>query len=305
MIKNYLLRHAQVFFYALGQLAKTPVSSLMTIGVIGISLALPSGLYLLIENIQAVTSGLNGSAQISIFLKPKISDSRARLLEKRIRANPNISSVRYITPEQALKEFKHLSGFGDVIDTLDHNPLPTVLVVEPKKSFSSTDNLKNLVNEFSRYPSVEIAQLDLEWVQRLQAILRIIKRGVSMLAVLLGLAVLLTIGNTIRLAILSRRQEIEVIKLIGGTDGFIRRPFLYSGLLQGLFGAITAWFLVEIGLLLLSGPVGRLAHLYGSDFSIKGFQPLSSLAMLAIGTSLGLLGSRLAVRRHLREIEPS
>jgi len=302
-MKNYFLRHVQVFFYALGQLARTPVASLMTISVIGITLALPCGLYLLIGNLQTVSAGWSGGAQISIFLKRNVSETKAKTLSSRIRKNPKVASVKYISSKQALEEFKQLSGFGEALDSLDHNPLPPVLVIEPRDT-DKPELLKNLVDDFNQYPSVDLAQLDLEWVQRLQAMLRFIQRGILLLAALLGLAVLLTVGNTIRLAILSRRQEIEVIKLIGGTDAFIRRPFLYSGMLQGLFGAIIAWLLVQSSLLLLSGPVSELAHLYASQFQIQGPDLSISGALLGAGALLGWLGSRLAVRRHLREIEP-
>jgi len=304
-MKNYLLRHLQVFFYTLGQLAHTPLSSFMTMAVIGITLALPAGLYVLINNIQTASAGWDGKAQISVFLKPGTTQQQAQALETKIRRLRPVESVQYISPEAAMEEFKHLSGFGGALDALEHNPLPAVLVIRPSDGHSDPESLQALVASLRGLGNADLVQLDLEWVKRLHLLLRLAERGVWLLAVLLGLAVLLTIGNTIRLAILNRRDEIEIIKLIGGTNAFIRRPFLYSGLLQGLFGAGIAWVLVQTGLLLLAGPVRELATLYTSPFGVQGLDTSTSLALLASGAVLGWLGSRLAVGRHLREIEPS
>ncbi|MDH5648801.1 MAG: permease-like cell division protein FtsX [Gammaproteobacteria bacterium] len=303
-MKNYFLRHFQVLFFSLGQLAKSPVASLMTIGVIGITLALPSGLYLLIDNVQRLSVGWNSNTQISVFIKKETSEAEVNKLVKKLKSNPAISSVQFISSQQALAEFKELSAFGDVLNSLDHNPLPDVLLVEPKKSITEHEDLKKLVAGIAGHSEVDIAQLDLQWVRRFHAALNIVQRGILLLASLLGLAVLLTISNTIRLAILNRRQEIEITKLIGGTDSFIRRPFLYSGWLQGMFGAILAWLLIHISLLVLAGPVGELTHLYASEFRIQGMGAANSLSLVAMGGVLGWLGSRLAVGRHLREIEP-
>lgn len=304
-MKNYLLRHVQVFFFSLGQLAKTPVASLMTLAVIGITLALPAGLYVLFDNLQRASRGWDSTAQISLFLKRDTSERSATSLQEKVRALPGVSTVHYISQDQALAEFKRLSGFGEALDVLDNNPLPPVLVVAPAPSLNTPEAIQDLVKTLARQPGVELAQLDLEWIKRLHAMLALAQRGVLILAALLSLAVLLIIGNTIRLAILNRRTEIEVIKLIGGTDTFIRRPFLYSGLLQGLLGALVAWWLVGGGLLLLSGPAEELAGLYGSRFELGGLGLENGLWLLLGGTVLGWLGSRLAVSRHLQAIEPT
>ena len=304
-MKNYLLRHVQVFFFSLGQLAKTPVTSLMTLVVIGITLALPAGLYVLFDNLQRASHGWDSGAQISLFLKRDTAERSATALREKIRGMTGVAAVHYISREQALADFKRLSGFGAALDVLDNNPLPPVLVVTPAPSLNTPDSIQALVQTLARLPDVDLAQLDLEWIKRLHALLALAQRGVLILAGLLALAVLLIIGNTIRLAILNRRTEIEVIKLIGGTDAFIRRPFLYSGLLQGLFGALVAWLLVGTSLLLLSGPAEELAGLYGSHFELKGLGLENGLWLLLGGTLLGWLGSRLAVSRHLHAIEPT
>jgi len=304
MIRNYLLRHTQTLFYSLGQLARTPVATLMTVAVIGITLALPTGLFLFLENVQQLSSGWENNGQISLFLKQDVSDAAAGKLADRIRRMSSVARVEHVSREAALAEFKRLSGFGDALDALDRNPLPAVLIVHPDAAYNHPDALQALVRDLGRYSEVSLAQLDLEWVRRLHAMLALAKQGVLILAGLLSAAVLLIIGNTIRLAVLNRRDEIEITKLIGGTNAFIRRPFLYSGLIQGLLGAIASWLLVGLTLLILSGPIQDLTALYGSQFEVKGLDFSATLALFAAGGVLGWLGSRLAVGRHLRAIEP-
>ena len=303
-MKTYLLRHVQVFFYSLGQLARTPFASLMTIAVIGIALALPSGLYLLIDNAQRVSAGWDGSPKISLFLKQNTGDRVTKDLAEKIRRMPAVKSVDYIAPEDALAEFRRWSGFGDALDALDQNPLPPVLIVQPVANSENPNAVERLVDELRRHGDVESAQLDLAWVKRLYQLLQLARRGVWILSVLLGLAVILIMGNTIRLAVLNRRDEIEIIKLVGGTNAFIRRPFLYTGLMQGIAGALVAWALVGAVLALLSRPIADLAHLYASSFVPQALGARGALILLGAGGALGWLGSRFAVARHLRDIEP-
>jgi len=300
-MKNYFIRHLQVLFYSLGQLARSPFASFMSLVVIGISLALPAGLYVSLDNMQRLSAGWGGTAQISVFLKSAVSDAEARKLADKLQARGQINKVQYITPEQALDEFKTHSGFGSALDALPGNPLPGVLIVEPD---AGTEQLAALVDELNTHRYVDMAQLDMQWVKRLQRILDIAQRGVGLLGLLLAIGVVLTTSNTIRLAILNRRQEIEIMKLIGATNAFIRRPFLYSGLFYGLFGAIIAWLLITGGQLALSGPVSQLASLYGSSYVLSGLGGLASLALVGTGALLGWSGSRIAVGRHLAEIEP-
>lgn len=305
MIKNYFMRHAQVFFFSLGQLSRTPIATFLTVAVIGISLALPACLYVAIENLQRLSGSWDSNGQISLFLKRDITGAEAEKLAAKIRALPTVSRVNYISREAALAEFKQLSGFGEALEALERNPLPAVLVVLPSDADSHPDKLQALVKQLRRYNEVDIAQIDLEWVRRLHAILELARQGVLILAGGLGVAVLLIIGNTIRLAVLNRRDEIVITKLIGGTNAFIRRPFLYAGTLQGLLGAILAWLLVAMALLLLSSPIDNLAGLYGSRFKAENLGFHATLALLAAGGLLGWLGSRLAVGRHLRTLEPT
>jgi cell division transport system permease protein len=304
MIKNYFLRHAQVFFYSLGQLTRTPVATFLTVAVIGITLALPAGLYVAIENVQRLASGWEDNGQISLFLKQDVPGAAIEKLADKIRRMPAVSWVDYVSREAALTEFKRLSGFGEALNALDRNPLPAVLVVHPATKYAHPDKLQELLKDLRRFNEVDIAQIDLDWVRRLHAMLELARQSVLILAAGLAIAVLLIIGNTIRLAVLNRRDEIEITKLIGGTNAFIRRPFLYTGTLQGLLGALLAWLLVGLGLLLLADPINNLAGLYGSRFEAENLGILATLALIGAGGLLGWLGSRLAVGRHLRAIEP-
>lgn len=298
---NYLLRHAQVLLATLGQMARAPLATLLTLTVIGITLALPSGLYVMLDNLERLSAGWDRGAQASLFLKRSVTEAGAHKLAQQIRAMSSVAGVDYISREAALAEFKKLSGFGTALNALDSNPLPAVLVVR----LSVGDNpaaVESLMATLAHLPGVDLAQLDIEWLRRLAALLQLAGRAVAMLATLLSLAVLLIIGNTIRLAVVNRQTEIEIIQLVGGTPGFVRRPFLYTGLLQGLFGGLLAWLLVETSLLLLSGPARELAGLYGSSFALTGLGAEQGLLLALAGSLLGWVGARLAVGWQLRQI---
>ena len=299
---NYLLRHAQVLFATLGQLARAPLASALTLAVIGIALALPSGLYVMLDNFQRLSAGWDRGTQISLFLKRNVSEGQALKLAQQLRALPTVSGVDFISREAALAEFKQRSGFGAALNALDNNPLPAVLVVRP----AASDNpaaVETLVASLARLPGVDQVLLDIEWLRRLTVILQLTERAVLLLAALLSLAVLLIIGNTIRLAVVNRQTEIEVVQLVGGTAAFIRRPFLYTGLLQGLLGGLLAWVLVEGSLWLLNGPAQELAGLYGSQFTLIGLEAGPGISLVAGGAVLGWLGARLAVGQQLRRFE--
>jgi cell division transport system permease protein len=301
---TYLARHAQALIGSLGALARAPLASFMSIAVIGITLALPAAMVVAVDNVVALSSGWEGPGRISVFLKRDINDAAARKLADRLRRRDDVAKVEYISRDQAFEEFKHQSGLGEALGALERNPLPTVLVVHPANTSNQPQAMALLARELGALDEAELAQLDLEWVKRLQAWLGVIERGVQIVGLLLAVAVLLIVGNTIRLAVLSRRDEIEVAKLVGASDAFIRRPFLYSGLAQGALGSLLAWALVQASLLLLSGPVSDLAGTYGSTFALGGLDAAGSAALLGTGSALGWLGARLAVGRHLRAIEP-
>lgn len=301
----YVLRHLQVFFYSLGQLSRQPFATMMTVAVIGIALALPTGLHVILKNARQLSGGWDGAAQISLFLKRSTTDKQAQHLADQIRRLPKINTVNYISRDAALAEFRRLSGFGDALQALRDNPLPAVLVVRPAWQNTDPAAADRLLVQLRHFPAVDIAQLDMQWVKRLFVIMELVRRGVIVLAALLALAVLLVVGNTIRLAIQNRRSEIVVMKLIGGTDAFIRRPFLYTGFWYGLLGGAIAWLLVNLSLSVLSGPIEQLAGLYQHHFTVTGLDLSATLLLLLFSVLLGLAGSWLAVGRHLRDIEPS
>ncbi len=300
-MKTWARRHLEALRESGARLRRTPLASLLTVTVIGITLALPGGLYLAVDNTRQLASGWEANGQVSLFLKQDVNDAEAQKLAEKIRRLPGVKSVSFISRAQALAEFKRYSGFGEALNLLERNPLPAVLVVQPAPLHPEA--LATLTTELGQQTGVDSASLDLDWVRRLHAILEFTRHAVAILAGLLGVAVLIIIGNTVRLAVLSRREEIEITKLVGGTDAFIRRPFLYSGLLQGVFGGVAAFLFVAGGLLLLSAPAQELAALYGSRFEMSGLGWLAG-ALPVSGAALGWIGSRVAVGRHLRAIEP-
>lgn len=302
-MRRWLTHHRVALRDSLMRLRQAPVASFLAVAVVGITLALPGGLYLAVINLQRLASGWEGGGQISLFLKRDLTETAARALADAVRREPGVARVDYISREQALAEFKRHSGFGEALTLLERNPLPAVLVVHPAPAYDRPETMRNLAETLGRRAGVELASLDLEWVRRLQAILGLAERFVAILAGLLGLAVLFIVGNTVRLAVLSRREEIEIVKLVGGTDAFIRRPLLYAGLVQGLLGGLMAALLVGAGLLLLAGPAGELAALYGANLEIAGLG-LTALLLPGAGGLLGWIGSWLAAGRHLRAIEP-
>jgi len=303
-IKTYFLRHAQVFFYSLGQLWRAPLSLFMTAAVIGIALALPTGMHILLNNAQQLSGGLDGTAKISLFLKQNIRDAKAKTLANTLRKLGEVAEVVYISKSAGLEEFKQRSGYKTAIKALDSNPIPATLVITPKLKHNTAEQVERLAKQLSQYTQVELVQLDSEWVQRLYVIMDIIRRGVIVLGLMLSIGVLLVVGNTIRLAIQNRRDEIVIVKLIGGTNGFIRRPFLYTGFWYGFIGGLIALILVFLSLLFISGPIENLAGLYQSEFALHKMDFETILAILGLSVGLGLAGSWLAVGRHLREIEP-
>jgi cell division transport system permease protein len=302
--KTYLLRHAQVFFYSLGQLSRTPFSMLMTAAVIGIALALPAGLHVMLDNAQTLSGGWDGAAKVSLYLKKGIREDDTRQLAGKIRKLDEVVEVDFISSEQGLQEFRERTGYEAVLQALDDNPIPATLVVTPSLQFNSAEQLESLASQLKSYQQVELVQLDSVWVQRLFAIMDIVRQGVLVLGIMLSIGVLLVVGNTIRLAIQNRRDEIVIVKLIGGTNAFIRRPFLYTGFWYGFFGGVIAIGLVYFSLLLMSGPVERLSGLYQTQFALHKMDLETIFIILALSIGLGLAGSWIAVGRHLKEIEP-
>ncbi|WOH36536.1 permease-like cell division protein FtsX [Thalassotalea fonticola] len=299
------VRHLQQAIGSLGDLWRTPMASIMTILVLGISLTLPATLHLFTKNAQQVSSNWDSAAQISVFLKLSVKDKDAQNLVKRIQLYPEVQDVRYISAEDALIEFKKLSGFGKALSYLDDNPLPATILVTPSKRFSQPTAAQALLEKLEKERGVAQGKLDLEWLTRLEAIMVLIQDIVTSLAILLSLSVVLIIGNTIRLAILNQRDAIAVMKMVGATDAFIQRPFMYTGFWYGVFGGLLASITVAILGSYLDYAIVDLAQLYQSQFSLQtlSFDEIILLVFTAIG--LGLLGSYISVRQHIKSIEPS
>ncbi len=300
----YLLHHLQSFVFSLRKIYNAPATTIMTVAVIGITLSLPGGFYLFLKNIDAVSGDFRSSTQIGLYLDLKTSEKQARALEKTIAGMNHVAATQFISREQSLEDFRRDSGFGKSIETLSSNPLPHTIIVEPAAD-ADTFTVRNLLNSLQAMPEVEIAKLDTEWLERLYTIIEIAKRSVAIITILFACAVLLIIGNTIRLDIQNRYQEIIVTKLIGATDAFIRRPFLYGGVWYGLLGGIFSWLIVEIGYLAISGPLERLNLLYKSEMNLITFSFQDFIVLIASSTLLGLAGSWIAVARHLNQIEPT
>jgi cell division transport system permease protein len=304
-VSAWVTRHLQTSIGSLGRLAQHKLATALTVLVIGIALALPACLHLLVTNAQTATGNWNRAVDLTVFLKQPTSAEEARRTAERIRQRRDVAEAELILADAALKEFRRDSGFGAAIDALNENPLPHTIVVRPTPAYANAANLQGLATDIRALPSIEAVQLDTAWVNRLNAILEAFRRGLVLAAAILGLGVMVIVGNTIRLDIQNRRAEIEVTKLVGGSDAFVRRPFLYNGFWYGLGGAVTAWLITLVAIAVLRDPIGRLSALYGSTFELRplGLEP--SLALLLAGVALGWLGSYIAASRHLRAIEPS
>lgn len=300
----WFLRHLQTFFSSLGRLSAAPLATLMTSAVIGVALALPMGMFVILSGINQLADDWQVSAGITLFLKKEVAEQRAAELSAVLRARPDIAGITFIPAEDALDEFREYSGLRDALDILEENPLPTVIVIEPVIKPGNAAEVERLVMELRYLPEVESAQLDMVWLERFRALTRIAHRGTMVLILLFALAVILITGNTIRLEIRNRHAEIEIVKMVGGTDGFIRRPFLYNGLIYGLLGGLMAWVLVALALQSLSGAVTGLALLYDSELKMPKMGIGDSIALISGSTLLGLFGSWLVVGRHIRAIEP-
>jgi cell division transport system permease protein len=304
-IQAYFARHAQTLVGSLGRIVNQPFATLMTMGVIAVALALPLFLNLFLTNVRAATEYWNEAFDISVYMDKRAGAVRTQSLAKLLRQRDDVAAVRVITADQALAEFRNDSGFGKALDALSDNPLPDTLIVTPTLVASTPQGTDKLKGAIFAMADVQTVQLDTEWVKRLHAMLNILRRVVLLTGGLLGAGVVLIVGNTIRLDILNRRTEIEVMKLVGASDGFARRPFLYSGIWYGLGGGLLALILVFVAAAVLGQPVAELAKLYGSKFHLQGLRFSTGAQVLILAVSLAWFGSWLAATRHIRGIEPT
>lgn len=303
-MKQWLERHTQTLVGSLGRLWTQPFATLLTVLVIGIALALPACLHVLVQNVRAASGGWGNALDISVYMKPDATLEQAKQARKRIEQRRDVDEVTLVEADAALAEFRKSSGFGEALDALEDNPLPHALVVRPAEQFRDPATVDGLTAELRQIDGVDIVQLDTAWVSRFNAILDVVRRVVLLAAGLFALGILVIVGNTIRLDIENRRDEIEVTKLVGGSDGFVRRPFLYNGVWYGLGGGLVAWLTVTVVIALLGEPVQRIAGLYGSSFRLQGLGLEGSAVLLAGGVVLGWLGSFIAATKEIRGIEP-
>ena len=283
--------HAHAFFSSLGRLVASPFTSIMIIAVLAIAISLASGFYILVNNLQQLTGNLETSNQISLFLRDDVSEMHANKLANNVRENVNIKEVKLITREQALADFKSYSGFGAVIDRLEENPLPIVIQVLAKNTLDDKQELASLFKSFQQYPEVDFAQMDMQWLERLQSIVSLARLFASLVNILLAAAVLFIIGNTVRLELHARREEVVIAKLVGATNSFIYRPFLYTGFWIGFISGVSAWFIVTTLMLILRQSVETLSDLYGGGLHLVFLSFPETMAMIFIASLLGIFGS--------------
>ena len=302
-LRSRLSQHNQAFHHSLNQLWQHSLSTWITLAAIAIALSLPAGLYILLGNLKTLTDDKREVPTISVYINQNITAQQAQDRAELLSELSEIENVKLIKREDGLKHMQQVAGVQDIIDTVGGNPLPHVLVVTPRMSLFGDPgvDLDALAQRLKNYPEVDSIQMDIEWVQRLRAIMQIAERVVLVVAVLLALTVLLVVGNTIRLNIENRKEEIEVTQLVGATTSYIRRPFLYSGFWYGFFGGILSLVIVHVSLLFLIPPVDKLANLYGSQYNITGLGVWVTMIILFSSSFLGLSGAWLAVAQHLRK----
>ncbi len=299
---TWLAQHARTLAGTVARLARAPVASLLNIGVIGIALALPVGFYVGLVNLQTLARDLATDPQLSVFLRLDATSADAARIEDRLRQHPGVRKFSHVPRDQALADLKASTGLGDIVGSLGRNPLPDAFVVDAGDS--SPEALERLRDAFSAWPEVGHVQLDSAWANRLAAALRLGRIAVLLLATVLAFALIAITFNTIRLQILTQRQEIEVSKLIGATDPFIRRPFLYYGAVLGLAGGLAAWAIVWAVVVLLNHGLADLSRLYGTGLEIRHLAGSDSASLLGFAAWLGWFGAWLSVGRHLAEIDP-
>ncbi|MGD7033460.1 permease-like cell division protein FtsX [Methylotuvimicrobium buryatense] len=304
MLQAYLDIHAQALFSSLGRLARAPVTSLMTVSVLSIAISLAAGFYLLVANIQQLTGGLEDSNQISLFLKDQVTDDAGVKLAEKIKTFVHVQDAKVITKNQGLAEFREYSGFGDALKALDKNPLPTVIQVMPEHSLEEGPQLDELFKNLTDLQEVDFAQLDMQWVKRLYSIMELADRGVTLLSFILALAVLFITGNTIRLELHNRRDEVIIAKLVGATNRFIQRPFLYTGFWLGFSSGILAWIAVTVMLFILQQPIDRLSGLYDGVFSMRYLSFGEMMSLVAISSLLGVAAAWAVLCYQLRLTKP-
>ncbi len=299
-MKAWLAHHFHSLKIAAHRFHDAPLASLFTVLVIGVAVALPAGLYLLLDNLDRAAAGIKPQAEITLFLKSDIEETQAKALGNALASQADIASVRFVSKTEGVKKLED-SGLSDIAAGLPDNPLPHALVVSPKDT--TPQALDALGARLKQMDNAERVIMDTDWIKRLSALMGLGHDLVFMLSVILGLALAAITANTIRLQIYAQKAEIEVAQLIGATDRFIRRPFLYFGGIQGLVGGIAGGLLVALGAYLLEASVERVATAYGAEFVLAGLSPIDLIVLVALSTLLGWLGAYFAVGQALRQSE--
>lgn len=300
--RGWLRHHRAMCLDSAWRLLRTPISSLVTMLAIAIAMVLPAALWLTLDSARLLDAELAESATLTAYLAPGIEDGEAARIEEALGAQPGVVHTRLITAAEGMAEFQQALGLENALARLDDNPLPASVVVTPESP--APEAVRDLAEALGAVSGVDEVRLDLAWLERLRSLAELGRRVVLALAVLFGGGVLLVVGNTIRLAVESRRKEIEVITLIGATHGFVRRPFLYSGAWYGLGGGLLAWVLLTLGGGWLASPVSVLAESYGASFSLPQLGAGGSAVLVGCSILLGWLGAWIAVSRHLAEVKP-
>ncbi len=301
-LRGYFLRHGQVLLGTIGKMVRNPVPQLFTILVIAIAIALPAVLYMAVSNLSYIGEEWDGRVQISVFLKQEMTSNEAIEFGEALLMRPVIDDIEFISPDEAMHSFQASSGFGDLLDQLDDNPIPPLLVVFPDVAVNASE-IEQLTDSLRKLPEVDNASFDQLWLQRLQSILKLIRYIIIILACMMSLGVLLIVSNTVRLSISERKREVEIIDQIGGTHAFIRRPFLYLGMLQSVSGCLLAILLVEAVYFLVKGPVNDLSALYESSFILKGIDWSMSMVLILLAAVLGWCAAWISVSRHFARIQ--
>ncbi|GAB3390112.1 permease-like cell division protein FtsX [Lysobacter fragariae] len=290
--------HVYSLVASLGGLFRKPWATALTVGVMAVALALPMGLWVMLHNIDRFAGSVQQSQQVSVFLKPAVAAGRATALAEELRGRADVARIELRTPEQGLEELRK-AGLGDTLSMLEGNPLPSVLEITPKGDEAA------LVQALQSLPEADVVQHDAGWRERLQQWLMFGTRLAWVLAALLGLGALLVVGNTVRLDIQSRREEIGVLQLLGASDGFIRRPFLYLGVCHGVLAGVLALALLTLADAALRAPLAELARSYGSRFALQGFDVVQAVAIVLGAGVLGWLGAGFVTGHYLRQTRPT
>jgi cell division transport system permease protein len=299
-VANWREHHGWSAANSLRRLASRPLGSLMTIAVMGLALALPLAFYLLLGNVQKLGDALGRSETISVFMQAGQGGSQVQLLARQLRERPELAAVEMKTPQQGMDELSKMQGFSDALKTLDDNPLPYVLQLQPRVGASAND-IEKLVADVRTLHGVDMVQDAGTWRQRLDALLGVGNRVALILASLLALAALLVVGNTVRVDIASRADEIGVLLLVGASGAFVRRPYLYSGIWYGLFSGLLAALLAVLIEWALADPVARLSQAYDGNLHVGGLPLWLLLAVPLAAAALGWIGARLVSAWQLRK----